>query len=373
MKRMTAAGILLLLSIVRLSAETNLIKNGGFEIERAGYVAQWTFEAYQHTDDAVRFYTSEEVTYEGKRSMAIANLLPNDSKVIQWLDVEPDTLYRLSCWVNVKDVGGEGRAGANITVLGVKETSETVFETNGGWQYLQVYGKTAEGQRELAVAARLGFYGHLVTGLAYFDDMQFEKVKDFPGGRTINFYSETDTFEPDEAGKKKTEGGFLAASGLFFIILILVGCAIISFYFIYKKFILPRIDTAVEEFPEEFMQKGSLPKVDNRASSRKQLHIPVLVKIRLPSGAYKELEFASHDISVGGMLIMIDDISLFSIGDEIELAVKYGEKVYEVGSASVVRLEKKYNAKGIVINTGIGVRFTSTNSKHRYRIKRIAG
>jgi hypothetical protein len=166
---------------------------------------------------------------------------------------------------------------------------------------------------------------------------------------------------------KKVMGGNIVTA------LVLVGVTIISFYFIYKNFILPRIDKVAEEFPEEFRQPGSQPQVNNRATVRKQISLPVLIKLRLPSGAYKEMEFKSHDISRGGMLIMVDDISLFAIGDERECTIRYYDKVYEVGTASVVRLQKKYSSKGTIVETGIGVRFTSADSKHLYRIKRITG
>jgi hypothetical protein len=372
MTKVTLAGLFLFLSFFPLFAEGNIIRNGSFEFDSAGYVAQWTYEAFKQTDEAVRFFASEEYSYDGKRSMAIENIEPNDSKVIQWLEVEPNSLYKLSCWTNVKKAEGS-QIGANITVLGIKETSETLLETEGKWRYIEVYGRTAKGQKELAVVARLGFSGHLVTGLAYFDDMRLEKIKDFPGGRVIDFFSSDETFETVDEEKKSDGGTILTALGLFFIIIILVGVSIISFYFIYKNLILPRIDKIAEEFPEELKPKESQPLVNNRATVRKQISLPVLIKRKLPSGAYKEMEFKSHDISRGGMLIMVDDISLFSIGDEIELTIKYYDKVYEVGTASVVRLQKKYSSKGILVETGIGVRFTSTDSKHLYRIKRIAG
>jgi hypothetical protein len=106
MKQVTQAGLLLFLSLFPLFGEGNIIKNGSFEFDSAGHVARWTCEVFVQTDEAVRFFTSEEVRYDGKRSMAIANLKPNDSMLIQWLDVEPHSLYKLSCWVNVKKVMG---------------------------------------------------------------------------------------------------------------------------------------------------------------------------------------------------------------------------------------------------------------------------
>jgi hypothetical protein len=102
--------------------------------------------------------------------------------------------------------GYGSQIGANITVSGIKETSETLLETDGKWRYIEVYGRTARGQKELAVAVRPGFYDHLVTGIACFDHIRMEKIKDFPGGRLINFFGSDETFESvDEV--KKSDGG----------------------------------------------------------------------------------------------------------------------------------------------------------------------
>ncbi len=169
------------------AAAADLVRNGGFEADELGLLSMWTTDAWVDTDEAVRFFTTEQVRFSGRRSFVIANLEPNDSRGIQWLGVSPNTLYKLSAWVMASDIRSEG-VGANISVLGSTSAAGDLKETNGKWRQVILYGRTGPGQTALAVVIRLGFYNSLATGMAMFDDVKLEPLAALPkGAKAVNF------------------------------------------------------------------------------------------------------------------------------------------------------------------------------------------
>src|SRR4030042_5932637 len=64
-------GILLLLVFFAapcLSA-ADLLQNGGFEQDEQRMLAMWSTEAYLYSEDAVRFFTTEQLRHSGRRSL----------------------------------------------------------------------------------------------------------------------------------------------------------------------------------------------------------------------------------------------------------------------------------------------------------------
>lgn len=350
----------------------NLIKNGGFEIERAGYVVQWNTDAYKNYDEAVRFFLSDKEYYDGNYSFGIANLMPNDSKIIQWVEVEPDSLYRLSCRIKAKNVAGDN-IGANISVLGVKGSSKSVLDTKEEWEYVEVYGKTGPAQNELAVVVRLGFYGSLVTGIAYFDDIQFVKVKKSPFRMVLNFYSSEDKTVFLE--EKEIKGFFSINSivSIFILVVSLFGFiagALFLYVYIVRPF-LKRFGKHVFTFSSGTPEDES--EIERRKTGRKKLKLNVIVKYPTRKGGYREMIFNSLNISMGGVFILVDDLNLFKVGDKIELEIEKKGKRYDIGKAKIVRLQKETNRKGIVVEQGIGIQFLVTDATHITWIMSIMG
>ncbi len=180
---------LLVILCAPIGALENLVSNGGFEADELGMLSMWSTDAWVDTDEAVRFFTTEEDAHSGRRCFAIANIEPNDSRGVQWLRVKPATLYRLSAWVSARDVLSE-KIGANISVLGSTSAAGNLKDTGGTWRYTELYGRTGAGQSALAVVVRLGFYGSLATGVALFDDVILEEIPALPeGARAISFAS----------------------------------------------------------------------------------------------------------------------------------------------------------------------------------------
>lgn len=350
----------------------NLVKNGSFEIERSGYVVQWNTEAYRNDDQAVRFFNSDREYYDGEKSFGIANLLPNDSKIIQWVEVTPDSLYKLSCRIKVKQVEG-AQIGANISVLGVKGSSKSVLDTQDEWEYVEVYGKTGPGQNELAVVARLGFYGNLVTGIAYFDDIRLEKVKQSPERMILNFYSSEDKFVLLD--DKEVEG-LLSVNTVIAVLIFVVSLVgmIAGGLFLYVYIIRPFLTRFGQYF--FFLSSGHPPdkeKTERRKVGRKKLKLNVILKYPTRKGGYREMFFHSLNISMGGVFIIVDDLNLFRVGDKIELEIEKKGKRYDIGKARIVRLQKELDRKGVVVEQGIGIQFLATDATHITWIMSIMG
>ena len=71
--------------------------------------------------------------------------------------------------------------------------SDGVYDTDGSWQYVELYGRTGKKQKELTVFARVGGYGALSKGRASFDDVSLVKLEEAPKDVTIHDFYRTDT------------------------------------------------------------------------------------------------------------------------------------------------------------------------------------
>lgn len=161
----------------------NLIQNAGFEELTAENLPQGYFvDAFRRQPNASQFKSSEELSYRGKRSIYIKNNSSNDARFAQTVEVEPNTLYKLSGYIQAGGVT-EGK-GANLSIEGVYSFTDAVYDSEGEWQYVELYGKTGPQQRKLTVFARLGGYSGESKGYAYFDELSLTKVT---GDSLVNY------------------------------------------------------------------------------------------------------------------------------------------------------------------------------------------
>ncbi|MGE5551472.1 MAG: glycosyltransferase family 39 protein [Bacteroidota bacterium] len=174
---------LFILSVLPIGASANLIANGGFENVAAGQPEMWSRDVWVQGDDATRFSVETGRAHTGARCAVIESYKENDAKLVQHVRVKPGTVYKLSCWIKAENAGPETK-GANITVLGILETSKDLRDTQGKWEYVELYGRTGPKQEEVSVSLRLGGYGSLNTGRAFFDDVVMEEA-DAPAGATV--------------------------------------------------------------------------------------------------------------------------------------------------------------------------------------------
>lgn len=163
------------------AAEENLVSNPGFEAEDEEFV--WKPYSWNEESGVSEFAVDEARAYSGSRSARITNHDANDARYIQTLLVEPETYYRFSGWVMVDNL--EGDKGANLTLEGITETSLDLKEKLNDWQYIEVYILTSSNQKEIAISIRLGGYGNISKGSAWFDDIEVVKVESLPQGARL--------------------------------------------------------------------------------------------------------------------------------------------------------------------------------------------
>lgn len=158
-----------------------MIRNGSFEEVQAGIPVGWGQDLYVQDPGVSMLSVERDGAHTGSAYVRIRSIQPNDAKWVQLAAVQPDTLYRLTCWVRV-EAAGDGSAGANISVLGIGSISQDLKDTGGQWQQVEFIGQTGADQQEISVAVRLGAYGSLNTGTADFDDFSLEELSEAPAG-----------------------------------------------------------------------------------------------------------------------------------------------------------------------------------------------
>ncbi len=176
--------ILLLLAPQAALAE-NLIDNPDFEAVSGGLPVGWAADMWL-TDEGVSELTAVVDAYEGVYSAKVRNLSANDARFSQTVRVEPGALYRIACRVKAQGVG-LGKDGAGISIQDTFASSELLYDTRGEWVPVELYGVTGDSQTHLTVMARLGGYGSINTGTAWFDSFVMERVDEVPAN--IDVYS----------------------------------------------------------------------------------------------------------------------------------------------------------------------------------------
>ena len=192
----TLGSLLVLILVCALCGHAaNLVVNGGFEELNGVLPNLWATDVWLQGEDASRFTVEEGQAHTGGFALTIESFKPNDAKLVQNLRVKPNTVYKLSCWVKASGVGAVSK-GANLTVIGILDTSRDVRDTLGQWEFVELYGRTGRQQREMAVTVRIGGYGSLNTGRASFDDVVVEEVKRVPPGTNVVSYFREEPRQP---------------------------------------------------------------------------------------------------------------------------------------------------------------------------------
>ncbi len=176
MKKTLALVCLMLMLLPGIARAENLILNGGFEeLGDDGLPVYWEHSAWMAGVDYT-MYAVSNVSNAGQNAALIVSDKPNDARFIQTVPVEPNTTYQISCMVRAEGIDPE-KSGAGISVQDTFVSSEYAYDTGNGWVKLVLTGTTGEHQSEMSVMARVGGYGSLNTGSAWFDEFSMERVE----------------------------------------------------------------------------------------------------------------------------------------------------------------------------------------------------
>jgi len=334
-----------------LSAPENLIANGGFEEYDLGILSMWSPEAYENTPEAVRFFVVDAERHSGKRSFAIASMKANDARAIQWVRVKPSTVYKLSCWMQARDVVSEG-IGANISVVGSMNAAGDFKDTKGRWAYVEMYGKTGPAQHSLGVMIRLGFYGSRAVGMALFDDVAMEELSAPPAGpaEVIDFSSNAGGSIPiRQASPVILHGpsGFVAL-WMFYIVLGVLAVAVAALSLVMVR---ARVKSRSKPIP----YRG----VEHRASIRSPSAARVTLRKSRARGTASVIHMTAENIAENGIYLRCEDPSVLRLHDELTLKATIEGRSVSLGKAMVVRIHTAHNTRGKTLRCGIGLRFTT--------------
>ncbi|NLD52579.1 MAG: phospholipid carrier-dependent glycosyltransferase [Clostridiales bacterium] len=172
----------------------NILKNGSFEaVSDEGMPESWLPDGYRMIPGVSEF--SSVPGRQGK-GIQVRNNQQNDARFAQTVSVLPNTVYRLSGWVKANVLDGRG---ASLSIADVYVVNQSLLNTQGEWQRIEVYGQTASDQRELTVYARLGGYSADSQGEAQFDDLSLMPIESAPADATVDSWQ---TWKPTAAAEE---------------------------------------------------------------------------------------------------------------------------------------------------------------------------
>lgn len=185
-------------------AEGNLIKNGSFEEEQGGIPTNWMYHSYVKDDGAAEFKIETDGANSGNKCVTIVNNVENDSRCIQVINAQPNKKYKLSCYIKAENIGDSGN-GAILSVEGQVAASNTLRNTNGKWEYVELYAATGDGIDSFKVTVGVGGYGAMSTGKASFDDVTVEEVNSIPDGSIVATIEKPKADNSTSGTEKKNE------------------------------------------------------------------------------------------------------------------------------------------------------------------------
>ncbi len=109
---------------------------------------------------------------------------------------------------------------------------------------------------------------------------------------------------------------------------------------------------------------------DKRGDERKQITVTTTVRKALSGVGYELMEFKSKDLCLGGIFISSEDLSLFDLGEELEILVDDEGQRYYTGQAKVARSARIVSPEGELTESGYGLMFTDPDEEFKEMIRR---
>jgi len=157
--------------------------NPSFEETADGNPVGWQTVVWNEEPNATDFSVESGNACAGERYISIVNNVPNDARYEQTVNVERNTIYKISCCVRTEEVGEHG-TGASISLYGRFTSSHDIKGTTIGWETSELFIKTGTDVESIVLTLGLGGYSAANTGIAHFDNVSMEKVTTVPEGVT---------------------------------------------------------------------------------------------------------------------------------------------------------------------------------------------
>ena len=117
---------------------------------------------------------------------------------------------------------------------------------------------------------------------------------------------------------------------------------------------------------------------DKRKTQRKPAVITTVIRkalqgVKPADGEYEIMEFRTRNVSGGGLFISTEDLSLFDLGEEVEILVDENANRYYEGKARIVRSARVFTEAGNPVESGYGLMFLAPDADFVGMISRRIG
>ncbi len=162
--------------------QKNLLINGDFAKGSEDQPDLWRIEAWINKPDAFQAHWH---SYPDKPcELEVDNLQANDGRWMQSLTVQPGW-YQLSVDLRTENVGAK-QSGASISVMEDGIMSPDIHGTTD-WQRVTLYLKVGGHGADIEVALRVGGFGSLNTGKAFFRNASLVRIDAPPPSATPTY------------------------------------------------------------------------------------------------------------------------------------------------------------------------------------------
>ena len=175
-----AAILTIAMALSARATEANLILNGDLAKGSEQQPDDWRTEAWVN-EPAAFTYTWIHPQNEVPGQLEVNAIKPNDARWMQSLTLAPGW-YRFSAEVRTEIVGTK-ETGATISIMEDGAMSPDIRGTTG-WQTVGLYLQVGGSGADVEVALRVGGYGSLNSGRAFFRNVHAEKITSPPPGAT---------------------------------------------------------------------------------------------------------------------------------------------------------------------------------------------
>ncbi|MFP4363700.1 MAG: PilZ domain-containing protein [Spirochaetia bacterium] len=109
---------------------------------------------------------------------------------------------------------------------------------------------------------------------------------------------------------------------------------------------------------------------NKRKSHRKKLQIVTYIRKRREDNRYYLMEFVSQDLSKSGVFITTEDLTIFGLGEDVDILVTEGKERYYEGKARVVRSARVFSETGEPDESGFGLMFLQPDPQFQEMLDR---
>ena len=160
-------------------AGTELARNGGFE----DGTLEWEHEKWEKGPGAAELAVTRcEIDGVGRSCVRLRHAVEADSRVVQKIVLAPRTVHEVSAWARAEGVGREAK-GVHLVLMEDYFAESDELHGDTDWRRLRFcVANLDDSPRPVRLAARLGTWGSMNTGSAYFAALSVRPVSEPEAG-----------------------------------------------------------------------------------------------------------------------------------------------------------------------------------------------